>query len=36
MIPGKVVTFDDLKQGRRDLVLGSMYSLYEVSKLRGA
>jgi tRNA pseudouridine55 synthase len=36
MVPGKVVTFDDLKQGRRDLVLGSMYSLYEVSKLRGA
>ena len=36
MLPGKVVTFDDLKQGRRDLVRGSMYSLYDVSKLRGA
>ena len=36
MLPGKVVTFDDLKQGRRELVRSSMYSLYDVSKLRGA
>ena len=35
-VPGKFVTFDDLKQGRKELVESSMYSLYEVSKLRGA
>lgn len=35
-LPGKFVTFDDLKQGRRDEVLSAMYSLYDVSKLRGA
>jgi tRNA pseudouridine55 synthase len=34
--PGKFVTFDDLKQGRRDVCLSALYSLYEVSKLRGA
>lgn len=36
MLPGKHVTFDDLKQGRREVALGAMYNLYEVSKLRGA
>lgn len=35
-LPEKFVTFDDLKQGRRDAVLSAMYSLYDVSKLRGA
>ena len=35
-IPGKFATFDDLKQGRRDVVEAAMYSLYDVSKLRGA
>ncbi len=35
-VPGKFATFDDLKQGRRDVVEAAMYSLYEVSKLRGA
>lgn len=35
-IPGKHVTFEDLKEGRKELVESSMYSLYEVSKLRGA
>lgn len=34
--PGKFVTFDMLKEGRREEVLRSMHSLYEVSKLRGA
>lgn len=34
--PGKSVTFDDLKQGRRDVCLSALYSLYDVSKLRGA
>ncbi|HSJ03678.1 MAG: tRNA pseudouridine(55) synthase TruB [Verrucomicrobium sp.] len=34
--PGKFTNFDALKQGRRDEVLDAMYSLYEVSKLRGA
>lgn len=34
--PGKFASFDDLKQGRRDVVESSLYSLYEVSKLRGA
>ena len=36
LLPGKFVTFDDLKQGRRDVVLAAMHSLYDVSKLRGA
>lgn len=36
LVPGKFVTFDDLKQGRRDVALAAMQSLYEVSKLRGA
>lgn len=35
-VPDRFVTFDDLKQGRRDEVLKAMYSLYDVSKLRGA
>lgn len=35
-VPGKFATFDDLKQGRRDVVEAAMYSLYDVSKLRGA
>jgi tRNA pseudouridine55 synthase len=35
-LPGKHVTFDDLKAGRRDVVEAAMYNLYEVSKLRGA
>lgn len=35
-LPGKHVTFEDLKAGRRDLVEAAMYSLYDVSKLRGA
>lgn len=35
-LPDKFVTFDDLKQGRRDHALSAMYSLYDVSKLRGA
>ena len=34
--PGKYVTFDQLKQGRKDEVLASMLTLYDVSKLRGA
>lgn len=34
--PGKYTTFDVLKEGRRDEALASMYSLYDVSKLRGA
>ncbi|MBX7208581.1 MAG: tRNA pseudouridine(55) synthase TruB [Verrucomicrobiaceae bacterium] len=36
LLPGKFATFDDLKQGRREAVLAAMYSLYDVSKLRGA
>ncbi len=36
LVPGKFVTFDDLKQGRRDVALAAMHSLYDVSKLRGA
>lgn len=36
LLPGKFVTFDDLKQGRRDVALAAMHSLYDVSKLRGA
>lgn len=34
--PGRHVTFEDLKEGRADLVKSAMYSLYDVSKLRGA
>ncbi len=33
---GKFATFDMLKEGKRDEVLSAMYSLYDVSKLRGA
>jgi len=35
-VPGRYTTFDALKQGRRDEVLASMLTLYDVSKLRGA
>lgn len=35
-LPGKHVTFDMLKQGRKEEVLAAMLSLYDVSKLRGA
>ncbi len=34
--PGNHTTFDALKEGRREEVLGAMMSLYDVSKLRGA
>lgn len=34
--PGKFTTFAALKEGRREEVLASMLSLYDVSKLRGA
>ena len=33
--PGQFATFDMLKEGKRDEVLASMMSLYDVSKLRG-
>lgn len=36
LLPGKFASFDDLKQGRREIVESSLYSLYEVSKMRGA
>lgn len=36
LLPGKHVTFDMLKQGKREEVLAAMLSLYDVSKLRGA
>ena len=36
LIEGKYATFDMLKEGKRDEVLSAMYSLYDVSKLRGA
>ncbi len=36
LLPGKHTTFQALKEGRREEVLASMYSLYDVSKLRGA
>lgn len=36
LIEGKHATFDMLKEGKRDEVLSAMYSLYDVSKLRGA
>lgn len=32
---GKYTTFDALKEGRQEEVLESMYSLYEVSRMRG-
>jgi tRNA pseudouridine55 synthase len=35
-VPGKYTTFEALKEGRRDEVLASMLTLYDVSKLRGA
>ncbi len=35
-LPGKHVTFDMLKEGKRDEVLAAMLTLYDVSKLRGA
>lgn len=35
-VPGKYTTFDVLKAGRREEALAAMYSLYDVSKLRGA
>ncbi len=35
-VEGKYATFDMLKEGRRDEALAAMYSLYDVSKLRGA
>lgn len=35
-VPGKFTNFDALKQGRREEVVAAMYSLYDVSKLRGA
>lgn len=34
-VPGKYTTFAALKEGRREEVMSSMYSLYDVSKLRG-
>jgi tRNA pseudouridine55 synthase len=34
-IPGKFTTFDALKEGRREEVMSAMYTLYDVSKLRG-
>lgn len=36
LLPGKHVSFSMLKEGRRDEVIEAMYSLYDVSKLRGA
>lgn len=36
ILPGKHVTFETLKSGDRKTALEAMYSLYEVSKLRGA
>ncbi|MBL9177682.1 MAG: tRNA pseudouridine(55) synthase TruB [Verrucomicrobiaceae bacterium] len=36
LLPGKHVTFDMLKEGRRDEVLAAMLTLYDVSMLRGA
>lgn len=35
-VPGRYVTFEDLKEGRRAEVEAAMYNLYDVSKLRGA
>jgi tRNA pseudouridine55 synthase len=36
LLPGKHVTFDMLKAGKRDEALAAMLTLYDVSKLRGA
>jgi tRNA pseudouridine55 synthase len=36
LLPGKHVTFEDLKEGRRDVVEAALYSLYDISKMRGA
>ena len=36
LLPEKHVTFEDLKEGRKELVQNAMLSLYDVSKLRGA
>jgi tRNA pseudouridine55 synthase len=36
LLPGKHVTFADLKEGRKEVVEAALYSLYDVSKLRGA
>jgi tRNA pseudouridine55 synthase len=36
LLPGKCVTFATLKSGDRQAALEAMYSLYDVSKLRGA
>lgn len=36
LVPGKNVTFDMLKEGKKDEVLSAILSLYDVSKLRGA
>ena len=35
-LEGKFTNFAALKEGRRDEVMSAMYSLYDVSKLRGA
>ena len=36
LLPGKHVTFEDLTEGRKEIVQDAMLSLYDVSKLRGA
>ena len=36
LMEGRHTTFDALKQGRREEVIASMMSLYDVSRLRGA
>lgn len=36
LLSGRHVTFSMLKEGRREEVIEAMYSLYDVSKLRGA
>jgi hypothetical protein len=36
LLPEKHVSFEDLKEGRKELVQNAMLSLYDVSKLRGA
>lgn len=36
LLPGKHVTFDTLKSGDRKTAMEAMFSLYDVSKLRGA
>lgn len=35
LVPGKFVTFDTLKEGRREEAEAAMFSLYDVSRLRG-